>query len=75
VFSEVLYYLDGRDLAAMLYRALPQLVPGADLVAVDLRPATLDAPRAADDAHRQLLARSELELLVATARRSSCSTC
>lgn len=57
VFSEILYYLDPGDLAATLDRAEAACGPGADLVAVDWRPATADAPRDGDDAHRQLLAR------------------
>lgn len=64
VFSEVLYYLDRDDLAATLDRAARAAAPGADLVAVDWRPVTPDAPRDADDAHAQICAAPGWELLV-----------
>ncbi len=64
VFSEILYYLGADDLAATLDATESVAPPGADLVAVDWRPVTPDAPRDADAAHRQLLARPGWETLV-----------
>ena len=64
VFSEVLYYLGHADLAATLTATEARAKPGADILAVDWRPPTHDAPRDADDAHAQLLAREGWEVLV-----------
>lgn len=64
VFSEVLYYLSLDDLAGTLDRAEVAARPGTDLVAVDWRPVTPDAPRDADSAHRQLLGRPGWQMLV-----------
>jgi LmbE family N-acetylglucosaminyl deacetylase len=64
VFSEILYYLDGGDLAATLAATEARLNAGADILAVDWRLPTHDAPRDADSAHAQLLARDGWEVLV-----------
>ncbi len=64
MFSEVLYYLDQTDLAMTLVRAESATEPGAELVAVDWRPPTPDAPRTADNAHAQLLDRAGWEIVV-----------
>ena len=64
VFSEVLYYLDRADMAMVLATLERRLEPGADILAVDWRPPTHDAPRDADSAHAQLLAHADVEVLV-----------
>lgn len=64
VFSEVLYYLNAGDLESTIDATEAVVAPGADLVAVDWRPVTPDAPRDADAAHRQLCDRSGWETLV-----------
>jgi LmbE family N-acetylglucosaminyl deacetylase len=64
VFSEVLYYLDNADLAATLAATEARLEPGADVLAVGWRSPTHDAPRDADDAHVQLMAREGWKVLV-----------
>jgi LmbE family N-acetylglucosaminyl deacetylase len=64
VFSEVLYYLDRADLAATLANVERQIGPGADILAVDWRPQTHDAPRDAESAHEQLLSHAGWRVLV-----------
>jgi LmbE family N-acetylglucosaminyl deacetylase len=64
VFSEVLYYLDSADLALALAAIDSRLEPGADILAVDWRRATHDAPRDAHSAHAQLLAHADWEVVV-----------
>ncbi len=64
VFSEVLYYLDEPDLAATLTKVERRVHPGADILAVDWRPQTHDAPRDAESAHAQLLGRAGWKVLV-----------
>lgn len=64
VFSELLYYFDRRDLEVTLDRVEGATAAGSHLLAVDWRPVTPDAPRDADDAHRQLLDRPGWRLLV-----------
>ena len=64
VFSEVLYYLDSADMALVLATLESRLEPGADILAIDWRPPTHDAPRDAHSAHGQLLAHADGEVLV-----------
>ena len=64
VFSEVLYYLDSADMEVVLATIKKRLYPRADILAVDWRPATHDAPRDAQSAHAQLLAHADGEVLV-----------
>lgn len=64
VLSEILYYLDDAALNASLDLILAALEPGGDLVAVHWRPWAPEAPRNGDAAHRILLARAELDVLV-----------
>jgi LmbE family N-acetylglucosaminyl deacetylase len=64
VFSEVLYYLDTNDLAATLANVERQTQRGTDILAIDWRPQTHDAPRDAESAHAQLLAHPGWRVLV-----------
>ncbi|MGC4938748.1 PIG-L family deacetylase [Kribbella sp. DT2] len=64
VLSEILYYLDDAALTATLDVVLAALEPGGDLIAVHWRPWAPEAPRDGDAAHRIVLARDELEVLV-----------
>ncbi len=64
VLSEILYYLDDETLTATLDGVLAALEPGGDLVAVHWRPWAPEAPRDGDAAHRILLAREELDVLI-----------
>jgi LmbE family N-acetylglucosaminyl deacetylase len=64
VLSEILYYLDDAALTATLDGVLAALEPGGDLIAVHWRPWAPEAPRDGDAAHRVLVAREELDVLV-----------
>ncbi|HEX4724163.1 MAG TPA: bifunctional PIG-L family deacetylase/class I SAM-dependent methyltransferase, partial [Pseudonocardiaceae bacterium] len=64
VFSEILYYLDDRDLRDTVDRAVTALRPGGHVLAVHWRPWAAEAPRDGIAAHRVLLARPEFEVVV-----------
>ncbi|MCP3803327.1 bifunctional PIG-L family deacetylase/class I SAM-dependent methyltransferase [Allokutzneria sp. A3M-2-11 16] len=64
VLSEILYYLDDRDLDSVLDRVVAALRPGGEVAAVHWRPWAPEAPRDGAAAHRRLIARPELETLV-----------
>jgi LmbE family N-acetylglucosaminyl deacetylase len=64
VFSEILYYLDDRDLRDTVDRAVAALRPGGQVLAVHWRPWAAEAPRDGIAAHRVLLARPEFEVVV-----------
>ncbi|WP_016696994.1 bifunctional PIG-L family deacetylase/class I SAM-dependent methyltransferase [Actinoalloteichus spitiensis] len=65
VLSEILYYLDDRDLTATLDRVVAALRPGGHLLAAHWLPWAPEAPRDGRDVHRRLAARPELRCLVA----------
>jgi trans-aconitate methyltransferase len=54
VLSEVLYYLDDDELAAVLTRAATGLAPGGDLVAVHYRVEVAEHARPGDEVHAAL---------------------
>lgn len=64
VLSEILYYLSDTDLDAVLEAVVAALEPGGDVVAVHWQQWTPEATRDADDAHRRLAQRPELETRV-----------
>lgn len=64
VFSEILYYLDDRDLVTSLDRLVNVVEPGGHLIATHWRPWAPEAPRDGAAAHRELLDRTELAVLV-----------
>jgi LmbE family N-acetylglucosaminyl deacetylase len=64
VFSEILYYLDDRDLHDTVDRTVAALRPGGHVLAVHWRPWAAEAPRDGIAAHRVLLARPEFEIVV-----------
>jgi LmbE family N-acetylglucosaminyl deacetylase len=64
VFSEILYYLDDRDLRDTVERTVAALRPGGHVLAVHWRPWAAEAPRDGIAAHRALLARPEFEVVV-----------
>lgn len=60
VLSEIGYYFDDADLAALLDRAVTSLEPGGDLVAVHWRWPVAEHFRTGDEVHTALAARPEL---------------
>ena len=64
VVSEVGYYLDGDDSAALWRAARASLEPGGDLVAVHWRHPVADYPLSGDDVHRSLASTGGLASVV-----------
>ena len=56
VASEVLYYLDRRDLQATLERCVAALHPGGELLCVHWTPSVHDYPQTGDEVHAAVLA-------------------
>ncbi|APU13618.1 bifunctional PIG-L family deacetylase/class I SAM-dependent methyltransferase [Actinoalloteichus fjordicus] len=64
VYSEILYYLDDRDLTATIEASVACLRPGGHLLAVHWRSWPPEAPRDGEDVHRRLLAHPALTPLI-----------
>ena len=64
VLSELLYYFDARQRAALIDRAVGSLMPHGHLVAVHWRHHVPEHTADADEVHRELNARAELTALV-----------
>jgi SAM-dependent methyltransferase len=64
VFSEILYYFAGGDLAQVLDRAVAALRPGGTLLAVHWRHPVAEYPRSGDEVHQALAAQAGLARLV-----------
>lgn len=64
VFSEILYYFAGGDLAEVLDRAVAALRPGGTLLAVHWRYPVAEYPRSGDEVHHALAAQAGLARLV-----------
>ena len=64
VFSEILYYFAGDDLAQVLGLAVAALRPGGSLLAVHWRHPVAEYPRSGDEVHQALAAQTGLARLV-----------
>jgi SAM-dependent methyltransferase len=64
VFSEVLYYFAGGDLAQVLDLGVAALRPGGTLLAVHWRHPVAEYPRSGDEVHQALAAQAGLARLV-----------
>jgi SAM-dependent methyltransferase len=64
VFSEILYYFAGDDLATVLSRGVSALRPGGTLLAVHWRHPVADYPRSGDEVHQALAEQAGLARLV-----------
>lgn len=64
VFSEILYYFAGRDLAKVLDLGVAALRPGGALLAVHWRHPVPEYPRSGDEVHQALAAQAGLARLV-----------
>ncbi|HEY2127921.1 MAG TPA: SAM-dependent methyltransferase [Streptosporangiaceae bacterium] len=64
VFSEILYYFAGDDLARVLSLGVSALRPGGTLLAVHWRHPVADYPRSGDEVHQALAGQGGLARLV-----------
>jgi SAM-dependent methyltransferase len=64
VFSEILYYFAGGDLAQVLSLGMAALRPGGTLLAVHWRHPVAEYPRSGDEVHQALAAQAGLARLI-----------